>query len=673
MKLSEQWLRTWVKTTATAKEIGDALTAGGLELESITRAGDDQWIELGITPNRGDCLSVQGIAREASALLEARFMPLAIEPVPATVNDTRRIVVKDAKACPLYCGRNIINVNASLPTPDWMAERLKSTGVKSVSLIVDIANYVMMELGQPLHAFDVAVITGELCIRQSHGETVTLLDGSTVTLDRNTCVVADDKKVLALAGVMGSQESGVTLTTTDIFLESAFFAPSAIRGRARRYKVTSDAATRFERGVDPLLAERALERATALILAHAGGEAGSMVRVEEGTLPLSPAIVLPMQLVKSRLGIDSDVNKIVGLLSRLDMDCAVNNQAISVIPPSFRFDLQIPEDLLEEVARVYGYNNIPETLPPIIAASTPSETTIPLKRLKELLVDRGYQEVITYSFVDEALHTALFPTITPITLLNPISPDMSVMRYSIWPGLIQTALYNQARQTLSMRIFEVGQCFDGAIPDVRFEERIAGLICGETAGYWQQEKPRPYDFYDVKGDIEALLAFSRKKITFLPMEHPVLAPGQSAAIMQGFHTIGIVGALHPRWVRELDLRGPVFMFELLRDPILQGTALRFAEVCKFPAIHRDLAIVVDSKLVADEILAKVREVGGGILTEVTIFDVYEGEHVEKGKKSVALGLILQHSSRTLIDEEVNTAMQAVIHGLKQAFGAIVRE
>jgi phenylalanyl-tRNA synthetase beta chain len=673
MKLSEQWLKTWVKTTASAKEIGDALTAGGLELESITREGDDQWIELGITPNRGDCLSVQGIAREAAALLEARFMPLAIEPVPVTVSDTKRIVIKDAKACPLYSGRRIINVNASLPTPDWLLTRLKSTGMKPVSLIVDIANYVMMELGQPMHAFDVSRIEGDICIRQSHGETVTVIDGSTLTLGRDTCIIADDKKVLALGGVMGGLSSGVTTTTTDIFLESAHFTAASVRGRARQYKLNSDGATRFERGVDPSLAERALERATALILAHAGGEAGPIERVEAGVLPSSPAIILPLLLVKSRLGIDVDADTVAALLSRVGMSCTVNAHAVTVIPPSYRFDVQIPEDLLEEVARVYGYNNIPEVLPPIVAAPTPSETTIALKRLKEALVDRGYQEVITYSFVDEALHTALFPTITPITLLNPIAPDMSVMRYSIWPGLIQTALYNQARQTLGMKIFEVGQCFDGAIPDVRFEERLAGLVCGETAGFWQQEKPRPYDFYDVKGDIESLLAFSRKKVTFLPMEHPVLAPGQSAAIMQGFHTIGVVGALHPRWVRELDLRGPVFLYELLRDPLLQGSPLRFAEPCKFPAIERDLAIVVDSKLVADEILAKAREVGGDILTHVTIFDVYEGEHVEKGKKSVALGLILQHSSRTLIDEEVNTAMQAVIHGLKQAFGAIVRE
>lgn len=673
MKLSLNWLRTWVKTTQSSQAIGDALTAGGLELESISHMGDDEWIELGVTPNRGDCLSAQGIGREAAALLEARYMPLLIDPVPATIADSWRIYIEDNIACPLYCSRRILNVNASLETPEWLTKRLHSTGMKSVSLIVDIVNYVMMELGQPMHAFDVATLQGDLTIRQSHGETVTLLDNSTVTLDRDTLVIADSKKVVALAGVMGSLDTSVTINTTDILLESAFFNPNAVRGRARRYRVTSDGNVRFERGVDPTLPERALERVTALILAFAGGEAGPIQRVEAGVLPQAPAILLPMRLVKSRLGIDTDPNTIAALLSRLDMMCTVKADTITVIPPAFRFDVQIPEDLLEEVARVYGYNRIPESLPTIIAAPTPSETSVSVKRLKDTIVDRGYQEVITYSFVDEALHTALFPDITPITLLNPLSPDMSVMRYSIWPGLLQTALYNQARQTLSMRIVEVGQCFDGLLPDVRFEERMAGLICGTTAGFWQQEKPRPYDFYDIKGDVESLLAFIGQPISFVPMEHPVLAPGQTAAIMQGVHTIGVVGALHPRWVRELGLRGPVFLFELMTDALLKTIPLRFEEPSKFPAITRDLAIVVDSQLISADIIAKVKEVGGEILTEVAIFDVYEGEHVEKGKKSVALGLILQHSSRTLIDEEVNTAMQAVIHGLKQAFGAIVRE
>jgi phenylalanyl-tRNA synthetase beta chain len=673
MKLSIKWLRSWVKTTATPQALGDALTAGGLELESITPMADDEWLELGITPNRGDCLSVKGIAREAAALLGAPFMSLSISPVPATIPDTCHVIIEDPVACPAYAGRRILNVNAAAPTPDWLLQRLQSAGVKPVSVIVDIGNYVMMELGQPMHAFDTSKISGNIRIRKSAGESVVLIDNSTVTLDHNTCVIVDDKHILALGGVMGALDSSVTATTTDIFLESAFFAPQAVRGRARYYRVTSEGNTRFERGVDPTLFPIALERATALILAHAGGEAGPVCLVEAGDLPVSPLIILPHDLVAARLGIHADINTLAALLAQLGMECKVKGDVLHVVPPAFRFDVQIPEDLLEEIARMYGYDRIPESLPPMIAAPTPSESHVSLKRLKDLLVDRGYQEVIAYSFIDEKLQKALFPSVLPITLLNPLSSDMSIMRHSLWMGLLQTALYNQARQTLSMRLFEVGQCFDGLLPDVRFEERVAGLICGQTAGFWQQTKPRPYDFCDIKGDVQALLSFHPEDTQYVATEHPVLAPGQAAAIMQAGHTIGVVGALHPKLLRELGLRGPVFLFELTRDALLQGCTLRFTEASKFPAIRRDLAIVVDSKLTAHDILEKVRALGGDILTHVEIFDVYQGEHLEKSKKSVALGLILQHSSRTLIDEEVNAAMQAVIDGLMQAFGAIVRE
>ncbi len=673
MKLSIDWLKTWVKTDRSPQALGDVLTAGGLELESLTAVGDDHWMELGITPNRGDCLSVQGIAREAAALLDAPFVKLSIDAVPATIPDTCRVIIEDTLACPAYTGRRISKVNVAAPTPAWIVARLESTGVKPVSVIVDITNYVMMELGQPLHAFDAAKIHGNIHVRKSAGESVTLIDNSTVTLDHSTCVIADNHGVLALGGVMGCLSSSVSSHSTDIFLESAFFAPSAVRGRARYYRVNSEGATRFERGVDPTLHLCALERATVLILAHAGGEAGPVQDTLAGDLPVQPSIMLPMPLIEHRLGIHLDANSAAALLMRLGMACQVHGDTLHVVPPSFRFDIQIPEDLLEEVARVYGYSRIPESLPPMIAAPTPSESHIPLKRLKEVLVDRGYQEVITYSFVDEALQQALFPASLPIRLLNPLSSDMSVMRHSVWVGLLQTALYNQARQTTNMRLFEVGQCFEGVLPDVKFEERLGGLICGETQGFWQQHKPRPYDFYDLKGDVETLLNFNRKTMQFVPTEHPVLAPGLSAAVIQGGHTIGVMGALHPRLLKLLGLRGPIFLFELMCDALLQGRSLHFSEGSKFPAIRRDLAIVVDSVLTAHDVLEKTRALAGDILTHVEIFDVYQGEHLEKSKKSVALGLILQHSSRTLIDDEVNAAMQAVIHGLKQAFGAIVRE
>ncbi len=542
MKCSIKWLKTWVSATVSPKVLGDVLTAGGLELDSMTVVGDDHWIELGVTPNRGDCLSVQGVAREAAALLEAEFIPLSIDPVVPSVSDTWPVVVKDSAACLRYFSRRITGVNAAAKTPQWILERLQSTGMKSVSIVVDIANYVMMELGQPLHAFDAAMLEGTVCVRQSNNEKITLIDNSTVTLDDKTCVIADEKKVLAIAGVMGCADSGVTPHTTDLLIESAFFLPSAVRGRARQYRVSSDAAMRFERGVDPTLAERALERVTALILEAAGGHAGPVQRIEAAALPSSVKTVLPMSLLKSRLGIEIDISTAASLLKRLHMVCDVKGDAITVVPPSFRFDIQIPEDLVEEVARVYGYDRIPEALPPIVPASTASESATPLGRLKDVLVDRGYQEVITYSFVDESLQRALFPSVVPIALLNPLSPDMAVMRHSLLLGLLQTALYNQARQINSMRLFEAGQCFDGGLPDVRFEEHLALLICGQTEGFWQQQKPRSYDFYDLKGDVEALLSFNPKATHFVPTDHPVLARGKRRPLSRAGIPLGC-------WVR----------------------------------------------------------------------------------------------------------------------------
>lgn len=671
MKISEKWLREWVNPPVDVETLGNKLTDLGIELESITPEGLDQIIELGITPNRGDCFSVLGIARELSVGFNLPLQYPVMDKINSTLNEIKPISIKAQKICPRYCGRIIRGVNGAASTPDWMRDRLIKSGMQSVNILADITNYVMLELGQPMHVFDLNAIRGGVEVRVSQGEKLTLLNEQEVTLDDDTLLICDEEGVIALAGIMGGLRTAVSTETKDIFLESAFFAPEAIMGRARRLGLFTEGSQRFERGVDPGLTLYAMDRATQLIVELAGGQAAQIQEeVQWDLLPQNPTITLAHKALCDLLGMNVSSDLVLKYFNALNMEVSHQNGVYEVKAPSYRFDMKIPEDLIEEVIRNVGYDNIPETVLPAVPAPTPSERTISASRIKSLLVDRGYHEVITYSFVDKKWQEHLFPGQPTHDLLNPISPDMGSMRLSIWPGLLKTLAYNQARQNNDVRIFEIGQCFMG---DDHIE-MIAGLISGQAHPLnWSMVK-RPVDFFDIKGDLEALLGQTLDDAYyFLPEIHPALAPGQTAAIMRGNERVGWIGAIHPAIANELDIKLPAFVFELTFANLLTRSLPVYQPLSKFPAIRRDLALLVDAAVPAEALLEVAQEKAGPLLKQIHIFDVYQGERIEKGKKSIALGLILQDSSRTLIDEEVNDLMQAVVQGLEQAFEATVRE
>ncbi len=648
MKFSEQWLRSWVNPSVDVQTLGDKLTALGLELDAITPVGQDHVLELGITPNRGDCLSILGVAREVSVGFGVPVQHPIIEEIEISLNEILSIDLQAPEACPRYCGRIIRGTEGAASTPEWMISRLEKAGMQSVNLLADITNYVMLELGQPMHVFDYAKITGGIHVRKSRGETLLLLNQSEVTLSDNDLVICDEKGVIALAGIMGGQATAVSTETRDVFLEAAYFTPEAISGRARRFGLHSEGAQRWERGVDPALANYAMDRATQLILELAGGRAGEVHEiVHEEFLPKKLPITLAHHKLCSLLGMDIAPEQILAIFKALNMHVSAENGVYQVTSPSYRFDINIPEDLIEEVIRVVGYDQIPETVLPVVASGTPSETSVSLTRIKSALIDRGYHEVITYSFVDKEWQNTLFPFESTQDLLNPISPDMGSMRLSIWPGLLKTLAYNQNRQMNDLRLFEMGQCFKEN-SDSQPVEMLAGLISGQCNPiHWGLAK-RPVDFFDLKGDVEALVGLTLDpSFSFVPQTHSALAPGQTAAIMQGSQCVGWIGALHPFMAKALDIKLPVYLFEIRLANLLTRSLPHYQPLSKFPAIRRDLAVLVDATIQAEALLQVAREKAGKLLQRIDIFDVYQGERIEKGKKSIALGLILQDSSRTL--------------------------
>ncbi len=721
MKFSEQWLREWVDINITIQQLAEKLTAVGLEVESIESVGDDHVIELGLTPNRGDCLSIRGIAREvavitglslrdsffSSSLRGSFFSPslrgsqsepkqsiesgllrpdgLAMTNKNAflamtgnsslATTDALTITIQSPNACPRYCGRIIKNVKADAPTPEHIRKRLEKAGVNSVSIIVDITNYVMLELGQPLHAFDLDKLQGNITVRMSENEEVELLNGVKVKLGKNTLVICDDQKVVAAAGVMGALNSEVSETTRNIFIESAYFNPVAVAGKARQFVINSDGSQRFERGVDFELPRPTLEYVTELILEYAGGKAGIISEsISPIDLPTRKPIRLSQHRLNNLLGIDIPVNTISDILKRLGMKVEQTSTEFIVTPPSHRFDINIAEDLIEEVARIHGYNTITEQPLPAKPNKTPSESSVSVGTIKQTLIDAGYHEVITYSFVDERLQQRMFPNDIAQKLLNPISQDMNVMRVSIWPGLLQTFIYNQNRQQADMRIFEIGQCFIQGQDGLGQIDKLAGLIAGQCYPlHWKLPK-RAVDFFDAKGDMQRLLLLANiSNAEFRAAEHHCLHPGQTAHIIHEDEVIGVIGALHPALLKELGLKGPVFLYEITLSSILRRHLPHYQPVSKFPAIRRDLALVVDNTVTADAIIQCIRAKAGVLLTQIEIFDLYEGQTIGEGKKSIALGLILQDFSHTLIDVEVNTLMQAVIADLQKNLQATVRE
>ncbi|VTR62554.1 phenylalanyl-tRNA synthetase subunit beta [Actinobacillus pleuropneumoniae] len=562
---------------------------------------NDVAIEISLTPNRADCLSIAGIAREVGVINRAEVKAPVISEVPATIADKVAVELQAPEACPRYLARVVKNVNVKATSPLWLQEKLRRCGIRSIDPIVDITNLSLLELGQPMHAFDASKIDGAIQVRMAkEGEELVLLDGTTAKLQPNTLVIADSKGALAMAGIFGGEASGVNENTTDVVLESAFFAPLAITGRARQYGLHTDASHRFERGVDPQLARDAMERATALLLEICGGEAGEIVEaVSEQHLPKRNTVTLRRSKLDAVIGHHIEDETVTDILTRLGLNVIFANDSWTAVAPSWRFDIEIEEDLIEEVARIYGYNSIPNNSPlaHLTMKGTP-EKLLEVNRIRTALVDSDYQEVVTYSFVDPKKQALLHPNQEALILPNPISNEMSAMRLSLLTGLLDTIAYNQSRQQTRVRIFEGGLRF---IPDAAAESGIrqelvfgAAIVGDKRPVHWES-KGEAVDFFDLKGDMERVLSLTsaRHDLKFVAKQFPALHPGQSAAIMLDGKEIGFIGSVHPSIVQKLGIKGKPVVFEILGDAIANRPVPAAKEISKFPANNRDIAVVVD--------------------------------------------------------------------------------
>jgi phenylalanyl-tRNA synthetase beta chain len=641
----------------------------------------DDILDISVTPNRGDCLSIRGLARELAASLQSALLPkkISTHPIKKATASKFPITLNTKNACPRYVGRIIRQVKADTASPIWLQERLRRSGIRSISPIVDVTNYVMLELGQPMHAFDLATIQQGIQVRYAKpGEKIALLDGSEKVLDNQTMVIADHQQPLAIAGVMGGLSSSVTLLTTDILLESAYFSPEVIARQRQAYQLSSESAYRFERGIDPTMQAEAIDYATQLIISITGGEAEEIIEVvEPNYLPQPPVIHLSHEQVTRLLGIKLSKQHIEQIFDRLKFVWMVlPHDEWEITPPPYRNDITIAEDVIEEIARLYGYNNIPThhlqarlTLP----AAEEMASDGHIKRLKQILTDLGYHEIISYSFVDKQLQTLFDPQIAPRELLNPISADMSVMRTNLWPGLINALIYNQSRQQQRIRLFEVGTCFISHEQNLQQPLKLAGMIAGPAYPEQWGLNARKVDFYDLKGNIEALLSLQGcEAISFIPATHPALHPGQTASICQKNNQIGCLGVLHPSILQSLDLTDPVFLFELDLSLLQYPQLVCTQDISKFPEIRRDLAILVKHTIPAQRIQDTIRETAGDWLKDVFIFDIYQGKGIAPDLKSVALALIWQHPTRTLVDEEITVLMDQILNILKGQVGAELR-
>ncbi len=640
---------------------------------------DDASIEVDLTPNRGDCLSVAGLAREVGALYAAEVTVPQVAAVVVAHDEVRPVQVLAPTACPRYLGRVIRNVDLSRPTPLWMVERLRRSDVRSIDAAVDITNYVMLELGQPLHAFDLAEINGGIRVRMAEeGEKLVLLDGQEVSLRADTLVIADHQRALAIAGVMGGEHSGVSAKTRDIFLESAFFDQIAVAGKARSYGLHTDASHRYERGVDWQLARKAMERATGLLLEITGGEAGPIIEaVSEKDLPSIAPVTLRADRIEQMLGMPMDSAEVERLLTGLGLE--ISSEVAGqwqVEVPSHRFDISLEVDLIEELARLYGYNRLPVRYPQArLAPQAKAEARSNLPELRRLLVARGYQEAITYSFIDPKQFELFSPGVEPLLLANPISNDMAAMRASLWPGLIKSLQHNLNRQQDRIRLFESGLRFVGQLQGLKQEPMLAGVVCGSRLPEGWAQGRDVVDFFDVKADVEAVLGFAGAldSFTFVPGKHPALHPGQTARIERDGREVGYVGAIHPELSKTLGLDRPVFVFELVLAEVALGKMPKFQELSRFPEVRRDLALLADEDVAASAVLDVIRENAGEWLTDLRLFDVYQGKGIDPHRKSLAVGLTWQHPSRTLNDDEVNAATHKILTSLEERLNATLRK
>ncbi len=669
------------------KELGLAADADGLmELSDQAPVGqdirdylslNDQIIELDLTPNRADCLSVEGIARELAVLNQAALNPVAVEEPEIGHSETRSVDIQEPEQCPRYVGRIIKNVNSAAQTPLWMTERLRRSGLRSLGPLIDVTNYVLLELGQPLHAFDADKLDGAIRVRQSvSGEQLALLNDQTITLDDQTLVIADETRALALAGVMGGSYSAVSDSTTQVFLECAFFNPLAIAGKARQYGLHTDSSHRFERGVDFTLQHRAINRATQLIIQICGGDCGPLTEVcFESYLPKRNPVSLRQTQIKKILGIEPEHQMVQDVLTGLGMRVEFKDQTWSVTPPGFRFDIAIEADLLEEIARIYGYNNLPDhSLLMRSELGKAPEALLPVDRIEDMLVDRGYQEVITYSFVDESLQNHLAPEDELVRLQNPISSDLSVMRSTLWCGLVNAALHNVKRQQNRVRIFESGLRFIKQEGEVLQQPRLAGLMLGTVVPEQWGETARKADFFDIKGDLEAIFALSGLGVRYEKSVHPALHPGQTAEILTlDGRQLGYLGMLHPTLEKALGFETRVFLFELDLEIVTQKCIARFESLSKFPSVRRDLAVLVDQSVPVAALTNCIRALGEPLIRDVQIFDVYQGDGVPEQSKSIAVSLVLQDFSQTLTESEIDAIFNNVLSALSTQLNAKLRD
>ncbi|WP_145339106.1 phenylalanine--tRNA ligase subunit beta [Pantoea sp. PSNIH1] len=642
---------------------------------------DDNTIEISVTPNRADCLSIAGVARDVAVVNGLPLTAPAAEPVAATVPDTFPIRIDATDACPRYLGRVIKGINVKAETPLWMREKLRRCGIRSIDPVVDVTNYVLLELGQPMHAFDLDRISGGIVVRMAQeNETLTLLDGTEAKLQNDTLVIADHQQALAMGGIFGGEHSGVNEATRNVLFECAYFDPLAITGRARRHGLHTDASHRYERGVDPALQHTAIERATRLLLDICGGEAGPVIdQTDACKLPPRATITLRRTKLDRLIGHVIADEQVTDILTRLGCEVTQGEGEWKAVAPSWRFDMAIEEDLVEEVARVYGYNNIPDV--PVKASlimTQHREASLSLKRAKTLLTDKGYQEAITYSFVDPKVQQLLHPGEEALILPSPISSDMSAMRLSLWTGLLSAVVYNQNRQQGRVRLFESGLRF---VPDtqadlgIRQDLMLAGVISGHRdEEHWDLAR-QPVDFYDLKGDLESLLELTGKSeaISFRAAANPALHPGQTAAIWLDNEQIGFIGVVHPELERKLDLNGRTLVFELLWNKVADRVLPDAREISRFPANRRDIAVVVAESVPAADIIAECKKVGVNQVVGVNLFDVYRGKGVNEGEKSLAISLILQDTSRTLEEEEIAATVARCVAALKERFQATLRD
>ncbi|HBJ3897274.1 phenylalanine--tRNA ligase subunit beta [Acinetobacter baumannii] len=638
---------------------------------------DDNVIDISITPNRGDCFSIRGIAREIAVINQLQMNEPEIKSVDATITDEKKVVIS-TEGAPRYLGRVIKNVNVKAATPEWMEQALARSGIRTHSILVDVTNYVLMELGQPMHAFDLAKIEGTVQVRQAKPqEKLQLLNDQEVELQEDVMVIADDQKALAIAGIMGGLASSVTDDTTDIFLESAFFAPLAIAGRARRFGLHTDSSQRYERGVDFELPLIAMNRASQLIQELAGGEFGPITIAEKSDLlPKREAIELKQAQVDQLLGYKVTAEFITDALTRLG--CEVTVQADgewSVVPPSHRYDMAIYQDLIEEVARIDGYDNIQISLPSMDVQLAKYQDRFEIAQLRQTVVTLGYQEAISFSFADAKLEKQLNPQVSPLMLANPISSDLAAMRSTLLSSLIPCVQYNLNRQQSRVRFFELGLRFDyqnaNSIQDLKQIPTLALVAVGSREPESWHAKPQPMDFFDFKGEVEEILAAGRVKVEYVRSERPWLHPGQSAEILVDGQSIGYLGRLHPSLENELDL-STTWVAELDQAAVLQSYVSNFTELSRFPSVRRDIALLISDNINVRDIQQLIEKTGGELLDSTWLFDVYTGQGVEEGKRSLAFALLWQHPSRTLEDAEIKSGMDNIIQVLENTYQATLR-